>query len=83
MQTGGATGDAVGSVQGDQIRSHAHNYEDIYYSEGGGAQSVPSNRGSGDTDYDNSGHQFTRTSYHSGGNETRPTNAYVNFIIKY
>lgn len=83
MHAGGATGDAVGSVQSDAFASHNHSYEDIYHSEGGGAQAVPDNRGSGDTDGDNRGYQLRRDSYHRGGSETRPENAYVNYIIKY
>jgi microcystin-dependent protein len=82
MNSGGATGDNVGSIQDDQVSSHTHVYADIYYSEGGGGVSVPNNRGSGDTDSDNSGYQFDRTSHATGGNETRPENANVNYIIK-
>ncbi|GAA5481960.1 tail fiber protein [Haloferula sargassicola] len=83
MNGGGATGDAVGSVQGDMLQSHNHGYQDIYYSEGGGPVNVPDRLGSGDTDHDNGGYQISRTSSASGGNETRPTNANVNYIIKY
>ena len=83
MNPGGATGDAVGSVQEDQFLSHSHGYQDIYYSEGGGPVSVPNNLGSGDTDHDNGGYQMGRTSSAAGGSETRPLNANVNYIIKY
>lgn len=83
MNGGGATGDLVGSVQNDEFRSHAHNYQDIFFSEHGGSVPVPSNRGSGNSDGDNSGFEITRTSYGTGGNETRPLNANVNYIIKY
>jgi microcystin-dependent protein len=71
---------------------HNHDYWDIYYSESGGSQTVDNNRGtSGDVDYDNSGYQIKRTSdgrttgvtiNGSGGNETRPVNYGVNYIIK-
>jgi hypothetical protein len=44
---------------------------------------VPSNRGSGDTDSDNKGFDLARTSSNTGGNETRPLNANVNYIIKF
>lgn len=83
MNTGGAVGDLVGSVQGDMFRSHTHNYQDIYHSEGGGSVSVPNNKGSGDTDSDNKGYQMERTAGANGGNETRPLNANVNYIIKF
>lgn len=83
MNTGGATGDAVGSVQGDSLASHSHPYNDIFYSESGGTVSVTSNKGSGDSDSDNSGWQISRTTSNTGGTETRPENANVNFIIKY
>lgn len=83
MNTGGATGDAVGSIQGDMLGSHGHPYNDIYHSEYNGAVGLPSNRGSGDTDGDNRGYEIGRTTSNSGGNETRPVNAYVNYLIKY
>ncbi len=83
MNPGGATGDAVGSIQADQFRSHTHDYEDIYHSENHGVVPVPDKRGTDGTDNDNSGWQIRRTSYSTGGSETRPTNASVNYIIKY
>lgn len=83
MNAGGAAGDAVGSIQGDQFRSHTHDYQDIYHSEYNGSVAVPSNRGSGDTDGDNRGYEISRTSAGNGGNETRPLNANVNYIIKF
>lgn len=83
MNTGGSIGDLVGSLQGDDTRSHSHGYNDIYHSEGGGTVTVPSNRGSGDTDSDNKGFDLARTSSNTGGNETRPLNANVNYIIKF
>lgn len=84
MNPGGAIGDAVGSVQGDEFRSHNHGYQDIYHSEYlGTVGGLPNNRGSGDTDGDNSGYEISRTSASKGGNETRPLNANVNYIIKY
>ena len=91
---GGATGVSVGSLQSDDFRSHAHGYGDIYWSEFDGSISVPQKRGhSGAPDFDNFGHQVLRTSdsSHAGalpgdprpGNETRPTNVNVNYIIKF
>lgn len=72
---------------------HAHNYEDIYLSESGGPQPMPGGDGSnGGRDSDNGGYQWRRATYsattgisiqNSGGNETRPVNANVIFMIKY
>jgi len=83
MNPGGAVGDLVGSLQGYDTRSHSHGYNDIFHSEGGGTVTVPGNRGSGDTDDDNRGYDLARTSSNTGGNETRPLNANVNYIIKF
>jgi microcystin-dependent protein len=83
MNTGGSIGDLVGSLQADDTRSHSHGYNDIYHSEGGGTVTVPNNRGSGDTDSDNKGYDLGRTTSNTGGNETRPLNANVNYIIKF
>lgn len=83
MNSGGSTGDNVGSIQGDSLASHTHPYGDIYHSEGGGTITVTSNRGSGDTDSDNKGYEISRTTSATGSAETRPENANVNFIIKY
>lgn len=85
MATGGASGDNVGSIQSDAFESHDH---------GGGdhTHGVPANDGT--TSANAAGNLYTRqntagTSAASGdiidaegGNETRPINAYVNFIIK-
>ena len=72
MAMGGATGDNVGSVQADEFKSHTHGYKGY-----GGINAVPYNPGS----YQYPG--FTNTTDPTGGNETRPINAYVNYIIKY
>jgi len=78
MNTGGNTGNAVGSVQGDAFASHNHPYpgglwkDSVYrgpYSEGG----LNNTTQRADTAYTDS----------NGGSETRPVNAYVNYIIKY
>lgn len=76
MNSGGATGDAVGSVQGDQFRAHTHN---LPTDGAGGGVDQPS------LTYTSSNDETWSSwpgSAAAGGNETRPTNAYVNFIIK-
>jgi len=91
MATGGATGNAVGSVQGDAMQGHHHAlYHETLVGVIGGTSGVlvrPSNleaqNVSGPTKAvkeptSNGAHGIPRVS-----SETRPTNAYVNYIIKY
>ena len=75
MNTGGNTGDNVGSVQPDEFKSHRHELKLLFnapglngYPSGGANEFVP---------------VLTDGISLSGGNETRPINAYVNYIIKY
>lgn len=70
--TGGNTGDNVGSVQGFDVQSHNHGVNAMSQS---GAISF-TGPGGGNMGNTNS------TSY-AGGNETRPTNVNVEYIIKY
>lgn len=72
MNTGGATGNNVGSVQADAFEAHVHG---VIPTTGVGVIDSPEqnlNGGAG-TPYDTES---------TGGNETRPVNAYLNFIIK-
>lgn len=81
MSTGGAVGDAVGSVQLDAFKSHSHPYANPGVTNGhpdGGAD-----RGAHGYWVGNTGLGLTGVSGVTGGNETRPVNAYVNYIIKY
>lgn len=72
MNTGGNTGNNVGSVQGDQFASHTHT--DRWISVGG----------AGSTGYGGqTGTIGALASGATGGNETRPKNAYVNYCIRY
>lgn len=72
MATGGNTGNNIGSIQVDGLKSHTH-YVDNYMGGGSGATGIPLNPGN------NIG---PVTAGATGGNETRPKNAYVNYIIK-
>lgn len=71
MATGGATGNNVGSIQNYQIQSHVHPTTGT-----GLAESGNNNFGYA------TGTESQVNTDATGGNETRPTNAYVNFIIK-
>ena len=73
MDTGGATGDYVGSVQLDEFKSHTHNFVAMYQTNG--------NDGSSPL-YERYGDYWTATTA-AGGTETRPINANVNYIIKF
>lgn len=72
MATGGNAANLVGSVQGDQLASHAHSFTTY------GGSTSPGLAGGGDPG-GSTGSQGTTS---AGGNETRPKNAYVHFIIK-
>ena len=81
---GGNTGNNVGSMQTDKLSSHSHTLS----VSGGGGNTTPSTTTaiSGDaTVWTNSVASINNTvSINSfGGNETRPKNVNVNFIIKY
>jgi microcystin-dependent protein len=73
MATGGNAGDAIGSVQTDAFKSHTHTE---YRTDPGG------------TFVDKGGYGWPNYTYPTesgatGGSETRPINAYVNYIIKF
>lgn len=84
----GNTGNNVGSVQADAVISHSHNLRAINCGSGGNVSTsnyiMSSNNGGGfwnsscGATVDN-----TVSVRSSGGNETRPVNAYVTYIIKY
>jgi microcystin-dependent protein len=71
MNTGGATGNNIGSVQADAFEAHVH---DINLNSGIGSTIVPEAQING-----TAGNYNTES---TGGSETRPVNAYLNFIIK-
>ena len=72
MNTGGNSADNVGSVQGDDFESHTH---DVYVHDWNSNLLLGRSGNSG---------AITQTylTGATGGNETRPVNAYVNFIVK-
>lgn len=79
MASGGAVGNNVGSVQTDELKAHTH---DVLFSNPPngsllGSGNAPSRVNRADST--NTGRTPTEP---TGGNETRPRNAYVNFIIK-
>ena len=81
LVSGGTLGNAVGSYQKDEFKSHVHSLDDYTYCEGFKNWGW---FGSGRSDYDNGpGNPYLHDTFESGGNETRPVNAYVNYIIKY
>lgn len=77
MQSGGATGDAVGSVQNDSFKRHKHT---VPSDSAGGNVDQNSLYGSAGSD---EGYSSTPGTGEEGGSETRPENANVNYIIKY
>lgn len=76
INTGGAVGDNVGSLQGEAFKSHTHSVfsrtgTDVV---GGGSAEIFMTSA-----FDNA----TDATEAAGGDETRPINVYVNYIIKY
>lgn len=74
LHPGGNTGDNVGSYQLDQIQSHTHSIQ--AYNGGSGSNAINSQASVSSSIYFGSTNSF-------GGNETRPKNVYVLYIIKY
>lgn len=68
---GGNSGNSVGSYQADELKRHNHKYIS-YYGKNGRASDAGAWTGNRDA--------FTAD---SGGNETRPKNVYVYYLIKY
>ena len=76
--TGANSGNTIGSVQFDELKSHSHNLSQNITQPAGGpiGGSGPSSAHSPD-----GGTYITATA--TGGSETRPKNVYVNYIIKH
>lgn len=75
MNSGGNTADNVGSIQGDMYEEHRHSY-----TTGRDGSSVSSKVSNLESD---GGINGTAYSSYEGGDETRPINAGVHYIIKY
>jgi microcystin-dependent protein len=73
----GNTGDAVGSVQGDQLRNHMHNWANNfkYISTSGNDIAIQL------ADANQAQYSAPTTNTDGGGNETRPFNVYVYYMI--
>ena len=81
IATNGITGNTVGSVQVDDFKSHKHTFFTYNDNYDGGGGLLPAFAKGDDAFF---GTKVTwDTMSNTGGNETRPRNAYVNYIIKY
>jgi microcystin-dependent protein len=77
MNTGGNIGNKIGSLQLDMFKSHTHNLSNTVSGHTGTANDNKNNVNA----VDRYGLIQNVTALPSGGNETRPKNAYVNFCI--
>ncbi len=78
-KAGGNTGNIVGSFQSEMYHSHTHRYNDYYWYDGGNVSIYSTPGGDEVGERRNDPNRYT---YSAGGNETRPDNVYVNYIIK-
>jgi microcystin-dependent protein len=76
IASGGNTGNAVGSIQLNTAEIHTHTYSKLNLSQNARGF-IPVIGAAGNPNF------ITLDSGEAGGNETRPKNAYVNYIIKY
>ncbi len=86
MNSGGNTGDKVGTVESDQLASHVHYSSGscsfmtaVAANVGDGPACGPSSCSTGNLGYMGD----EATTGNAGGSETRPKNAFVNYLIKY
>ena len=71
--SGGSSGDSVGSLQQDEFTSHSHTILAL-------ANVAPV---AGPNNSPNTQSGLNQPTGSTGGNETRPKNVYVNYVIKY
>ena len=76
MAPGGAIGDEIGSIQADEFETHAHRQQV-------GQDTNASGSITGWDLQNTTSITDVEDTKPTGGNETRPINAYVNYIIKY
>lgn len=77
------SGNKVGSYQNDNFASHNHDHIDAFWSEHrAGAPQQNQEGQANSTDNDNEDYAKWRVTSDKGGNETRPKNVYVYYIIK-
>ena len=92
MNVGGNTGNNVGSIQGDINQSHTHIQDahghatkglanNILFAGAQAGEQALRNAGGGYADYSYIG-ATTATNQYSGGSESRPRNAYVNYCVR-
>jgi microcystin-dependent protein len=74
MNTGGSTGDNIGSIQEDALKIHYHQYY-LFNTTNGDDGS--------DGQHEVNGTSASSTTNTGDSAESRPKNAYVNYIIKY
>lgn len=75
---GGNGGNRVGSIQSDAVGSHTHRYHDSGIEDSGSRPSTPQTN----PNWKPKGNTGTTEPNTNAGNETRPRNVYVNWIIK-
>ncbi|MCG3205429.1 MAG: hypothetical protein KCHDKBKB_02150 [Elusimicrobia bacterium] len=93
MNPGGATGDNIGSIQNDQFGSHNHSvtdpghahqiWGDITTTLLGGGRFPTAGQNSLENMVESESATTSITVNSAGGSESRPKNAFVNYIIKY
>jgi microcystin-dependent protein len=79
---GANTGNSLGSLQNDQFKSHNHanaNFNRVMQISGGTATTATAS----DVTFNEPDIVNTAAMQNAGGNETRPRNIYVNYIIKF
>jgi len=83
LNSSGNGGNAVGSKQSDENKSHTHDYSDAHFAEFDCGTAPKTLKGNlGESDNDNGRCTTNQTTSPSGGSESRPKNAYVYYIIK-
>lgn len=75
MSAGGGAGDSIGSIQPDSFASHVHTYATAAGASFNGLNNFPTFAGGGNS--------FSNSTPATGGSETRPENANVQYIIKF